>query len=325
MGRVVGLGCHEGYPGHHVLNMLLEQHLARGRGWIEFMLYPLYSPQSFIAEGSANYGVELAFPGNERLEFERRVLYPLAGLSSEGAETYLELQNAIEELSGARFTIARDLLEGRITPRAGDRADPALRPADAQPRRADHRLHRALSRLCDQLRPRPGDGESLYRARRAEPRGALGGDAAPALRAEPAGRPQRHALMRAFFDARQRDHAPALELHNGAFVPFAESPARADAILAALGGAEPAVDHGEAPLRAVHSEDYLAFLWSAHKDWRSAGREGDAIGYAWPVVRRRPLGARPDRRPLRPVQLRRLRARSRPAPGTAPIGARNRR
>ena len=115
MGRVVGLGCHEGYPGHHVLNMLLEQNLARGRGWTEFMLYPLYSPQSFIAEGSANYGVELAFPGNERLEFERRVLYPLAGLSPEGAETYLELQNAIEELSGARFTIARDLLEGRIT------------------------------------------------------------------------------------------------------------------------------------------------------------------------------------------------------------------
>ena len=115
MGRVVGLGCHEGYPGHHVLNMMLEQNLARGRGWREFMLYPLYSPQSFIAEGSANYGVELAFPGNERLEYERRILYPLAGLSSDGAETYLELQNAIEELSGARFTIARELLEGRIT------------------------------------------------------------------------------------------------------------------------------------------------------------------------------------------------------------------
>jgi hypothetical protein len=115
MGRIVGLGCHEGYPGHHVLNALIEQNLARALGWTEFMLYPLYSPQSFIAEGSANYGVELAFPGHERLEFERRVLYPLAGLSPDGAETYLDLQNAIEELGGARFTIARDLLEGRIT------------------------------------------------------------------------------------------------------------------------------------------------------------------------------------------------------------------
>jgi acetoin utilization deacetylase AcuC-like enzyme len=95
--------------------------------------------------------------------------------------------------------------------------------------------------------------------------------------------------MHCFFDPRQLTHAPALELHNGGFVPFAESPARAEAIGAALGRALPTVDHGEAPLRAVHSEAYLAFLWSAHRDWRAAGREGDAGGYAWPVVRRRPL------------------------------------
>ena len=95
--------------------------------------------------------------------------------------------------------------------------------------------------------------------------------------------------MRCFFDPRQLGHAPAMELHNGGFMPFAETPARAEAVMAAIGAAEPAADHGEAPLRAVHSEDYLAFLWSAHKDWRAAGREGDAAGYAWPVVRRRPL------------------------------------
>jgi len=95
--------------------------------------------------------------------------------------------------------------------------------------------------------------------------------------------------MHIVFDPRQRAHAPALELMNGGFVPFAETPARADAILAALGPAEPPVDHGEAPLRAVHDERYLAFLWSAHQDWRAAGRAGDASGYAWPVVRRRPL------------------------------------
>ena len=95
--------------------------------------------------------------------------------------------------------------------------------------------------------------------------------------------------MRTFWDARQLAHAPALELHNGAFVPFAEAPARAETILAALGSVEEAADHGEAPLRAVHSEDYLAFLRSAYADWRAAGRDGDASGYAWPVVRRRPL------------------------------------
>ncbi len=115
IGRAVDLGCHEGYPGHHVHNMLLERALARGRGWVEFLVYPLYSPQSFIAEGSANYGIDLAFPGDERLEFETRTLYPLAGLPVEGAATYLRLQEAMKALAGARFTIARDLLEGRIT------------------------------------------------------------------------------------------------------------------------------------------------------------------------------------------------------------------
>ncbi len=95
--------------------------------------------------------------------------------------------------------------------------------------------------------------------------------------------------MRCVFDPRQLAHAPALELHNGGFVPFAETPARAEAVLAAVGPVDDAVDHGEAPLRAVHDEAYLAFLRSAHKDWRAAGRAGDAAGYAWPVVRRRPL------------------------------------
>jgi acetoin utilization deacetylase AcuC-like enzyme len=95
--------------------------------------------------------------------------------------------------------------------------------------------------------------------------------------------------MRCVFDPRQLAHAPALELHNGGLVPFAESPARAEAIRAAIGPIEAAIDHGEGPLRAVHSEAYLAFLWAAHQDWRATGREGDASGYAWPVVRRRPL------------------------------------
>jgi len=115
MSRAVDLGCHEGYPGHHVYNMLLERILTRGRDWIEFTVYPLYSPQSFIAEGTANYGIELAFPGNERATFERDILYPLAGLSSADADSYAALQGALRQLSGARFTIASDFVDGRIT------------------------------------------------------------------------------------------------------------------------------------------------------------------------------------------------------------------
>ncbi len=113
--RAVDLGCHEGYPGHHVLNALLEQRLTRGRGWVEFSVYPLYSPQSVIAEGSANYGIDLAFPGAEKVRFEAAQLYPLAGLPTADAERYDALLDALKELSGARLTIARELIDGRIT------------------------------------------------------------------------------------------------------------------------------------------------------------------------------------------------------------------
>ena len=112
--RAVDLGCHEGYPGHHVLNVLLEQKLVRDKGWIEFSVYPLYSPQSLLAEGSANYGIELAFPGPQRLDYETKTLYPLAGLSTADAARYAALQDATKALAHARFTIARELLEGRI-------------------------------------------------------------------------------------------------------------------------------------------------------------------------------------------------------------------
>ena len=56
--------------------MLLEKHLVRDRGWIEFTVYPLFSPQSLIAEGTANYGIEVAFSPADRLRFETRRAVP---------------------------------------------------------------------------------------------------------------------------------------------------------------------------------------------------------------------------------------------------------
>lgn len=95
--------------------------------------------------------------------------------------------------------------------------------------------------------------------------------------------------MRCFWDERQRRHAPAQELHNGAFVPFAEHIGRIDSLLAVLGKVEAPGDQGEAPLLRVHPRPYLDFLKTAYADWRQAGRPGDAVGYIWPVVGRRPL------------------------------------
>ncbi|TXC72982.1 histone deacetylase family protein [Sphingomonas ginsenosidivorax] len=95
--------------------------------------------------------------------------------------------------------------------------------------------------------------------------------------------------MRIFYDDAQRTHAPARELHNGAFAAYAETPARLDAILKAVGPTETPADRGEAPILAVHDAAYIAFLKDAPRLWQEAGRSGDAIPYAFPIRGRRPL------------------------------------
>ena len=112
--RAVDLGCHEGYPGHHTFNALLEKNLVQDKNWSEFSIYPLFSPQSLIAEGSGNYGIELAFPGDERIEFEREVLFPLAGLNDEHADRYYEMLALLAKLDYAGNEAARDYLNGTI-------------------------------------------------------------------------------------------------------------------------------------------------------------------------------------------------------------------
>ena len=112
---IVGLGCHEGYPGHNVWNVLIEEQLIKSKGWIEFNLYPLFSPYGLIAEGSAEYGVSLAFPSAERAEFEQDVLYPLAGLNSDDANLLEQVKDLLAELRYSRIAIAKLYLDGDIS------------------------------------------------------------------------------------------------------------------------------------------------------------------------------------------------------------------
>jgi hypothetical protein len=119
--RAVDLACHEGYPGHHVYNALLEQALVRDRGWVEISMYPLFSPQSLIAEGSANFGIDMAFPAAERVAFERDSLFPLAGLDPSLAEPNAAVRQIVERLNYARNEVARRYLDGQLDA-AGARA-----------------------------------------------------------------------------------------------------------------------------------------------------------------------------------------------------------
>ena len=116
--RAVDLAAHEGYPGHHVYNGLLEKNLARDRGWVEFSIYPLYSPQSLVAEGTANFGREVVFTKSERLEFERKVLFPAAGIDPARAEEYYAVQDLLKELAYAVNEAARRYVNGEIDVKA---------------------------------------------------------------------------------------------------------------------------------------------------------------------------------------------------------------
>ena len=112
--RAIDLACHEGYPGHHVYNALLEKTLVRDRGWIEFTVYALFSSQSLIAEGSANYGIDVAFPADERVEMEKRELFPIAGLDASRTEQYYRVHELVARTGYAGNEAARRYLDGDI-------------------------------------------------------------------------------------------------------------------------------------------------------------------------------------------------------------------
>jgi hypothetical protein len=113
--RAVDLAAHEGYPGHHVYNSLLERNLVRDRGWVEFSVYALFSPQSLVAEGTANFGREVAFlTKTERMKFEKEVLFPAAGIDASRADEYYAVQDLMKGLDYATNEAARRLINGEI-------------------------------------------------------------------------------------------------------------------------------------------------------------------------------------------------------------------
>jgi hypothetical protein len=95
------IATHEAYPGHHALNVL--------RGNLE----PPQGREAFVHEGLASYGVDLAFSGDERLRFEKDVLYPLAGLDPGEAELYSLVAREVRRLAPLRVEAARSYLDGK--------------------------------------------------------------------------------------------------------------------------------------------------------------------------------------------------------------------
>ncbi len=113
--RPIDLACHEGYPGHHVFHSTIESEYVKKRGWVEFSIYPLFSPMSLISEGAANAGFEIAFEKKARRKFEKQVLFPLAGIDTTLADKYYKVMELLGKLDNASTDIARDYLDGKIS------------------------------------------------------------------------------------------------------------------------------------------------------------------------------------------------------------------
>lgn len=112
---VIDYAAHEGYPGHHVFGVMLEKNLYVDKGWVEISLNPVFSPQAFIAEGTAMYATDLAFPGETLKNFAKEVLMPLAGLDTTGVDAYFKFLDIKSKLGYAAVEAARGIVNNTMT------------------------------------------------------------------------------------------------------------------------------------------------------------------------------------------------------------------
>jgi hypothetical protein len=115
--RLLELACHEGYPGHHTINVLLESRYAERRP--DLLVQLLFSPQSALHEAAASLAPELAFSDAARTAFERDELFPRAGLDPAGAARHVAVARLVDGLHGVVGDVVRRYLDGALDfPRA---------------------------------------------------------------------------------------------------------------------------------------------------------------------------------------------------------------
>ena len=115
VGQALNLACHEGYPGHHTYNILREQHVARGRNRPEARALLIFSPDGFYAEALAAAAASMVFSADERTRLFREDLFPLAGIDPSEAETYAEVCDLIDRLTGATTLAVKRYLSGELS------------------------------------------------------------------------------------------------------------------------------------------------------------------------------------------------------------------
>lgn len=113
--RMILYAAHEAYPGHHSMWAIREQHLLKEKGWQEHCLVALRSPLALLAEGAAQYGVELVFPADSRIRIYEESLFPSLGLPPSEAERYERISSIGSDLMFRHWVnVTRDFLDGDV-------------------------------------------------------------------------------------------------------------------------------------------------------------------------------------------------------------------
>ncbi|NKF24418.1 hypothetical protein [Solimonas marina] len=115
IGSALDVACHEAYPGHHAQFSVMQADAGAQGLPVEDQVVLLRSPASVLREGAANYGVDLAFPLDDRRAFQRDVLFPLAGFNPAEAAKYAEVHRLVNELSLSVVPILRDYRDGKLS------------------------------------------------------------------------------------------------------------------------------------------------------------------------------------------------------------------
>jgi hypothetical protein len=82
---------------------------------VEDRVVLLRSPVSVLRESAANFGIELVFPFEERVAFDERVLFPLAGLDPRQARRYETVHRLVDQLSVAAAQIIASYRDHRLS------------------------------------------------------------------------------------------------------------------------------------------------------------------------------------------------------------------
>jgi hypothetical protein len=113
--RALRLACHEGYPGHHVQNLWIDDELVGKRQWQEFQLTPAFGRHLLMTEGAAEAGVDLLFPEAARVRVYHDVLLPAAGLPAAEATRIVRIESLVSAFEPLIADIVAAYLDNSLT------------------------------------------------------------------------------------------------------------------------------------------------------------------------------------------------------------------